>query len=317
MEIADSVISIRNTVHYILLQAKKEPDQFKRDDLAVAVTKLTNITDKLALVTENAPVVLQCISTAKRLAFTAMKYLQVKHSGENFIAQEKEFKSDVSLFKIHYSSLLSYCEKTTGKIPESKTRSDSSPERDTTTEIPTLQKSQSQPARNHRDPDPPRLSSPKEPINKPQHVRSNTLSSPSSVTTVKHTDPLLSHRGTPKTKHLNSNPDDWDTIEQELLGTINEDHSSTQTDKSKSPPISSPIPQLNRLRTSTFGEHSDLLELLLEQGLTPEMIINSTEEELLAVLEQSLLSDSDPGPKTNRNSTQELDARLAASISTK
>jgi len=93
----------------------------------------------------------------------------------------------------------------------------------------------------------------------------------------------------------NNSFDEWDSIERELLGTIQEDN------------VIIPSEKLNSNRLSTFGGQNDLLKILLQQGLTPEMILNSTEEELFLVLERSL---SDSVNIKEKSSTQEIDDRL-------
>jgi len=95
--------------------------------------------------------------------------------------------------------------------------------------------------------------------------------------------------------------DEWESIERELLGTIEEDNTFYPEKQSPSNP-----------RQSIVSERSDLLELLLQQGLTPEIILNASEEELLLVLERSLLSDQhSTTPLPQRRSTEDLENRLA------
>jgi len=335
LQIEQSVMSLRKTVHYILLQAKKESDNFRRDDLAVAIKKLTKITDTLAQATNNAPPALQCISTAKRLAFSAMKYLQVKHSGQNFIVQETEFKKDIALFKNHYTLLMNYCEKTGWKISEPPPKSTTPPDtksQSTGTNTPhhsgshqmkktpintpgsqPLVKALSEPANarfysESKSPESHGLMSSTE-----RESPSNTTHTPpgrssNNQTPVSHGSRVRNNNSPShyeRTSHQRTDSfDEWDSIEKELLGTIEEDNIITTAPISDRPSTS--------IRTSIVSERSDLLELLIQQGLTPEMILNSTEEELLLVLEQSLLSDNNSmQPKKKRQSTQDLEDRLA------
>lgn len=336
MEIEESVMSLRKTVHYILIQTKKDRDNFKRDDLALAIKKLTKITDILAQVTNNAPPAMQCISTAKRLAFSAMKYLQVKHSGQNFIVQETEFKKDVGMFKHHYTLLLNYCEKTTGRMPDLKSstggeiRSKTAvtphhsgshhikSQSNTATQSITPLKALSEPANNKiyiEKKSPEQLGSPPSENSRSankvgSNIKQPSIQSPVPNIHISHnsrirneiSSPSHYERNTPKTPARSEPMDEWDSIEKELLGTIDEDYLNSPAEKQNSS---------QSTRTSIVSDRSDLLELLLQQGLTPEMILNATEEELLLVLEKSLLSDDNPLPKTKRNSTQDLEDRLA------
>jgi len=318
-KIEESVVALRQAVHYILLQTKKDPSDYHRDDLYNAISKLTQIADTLTTVTKNASASLSCISYAKRLSFSAMKYLQIKHSGENFIAAEDEFKKDVSLFKVHYASLLLYCESTIGKIPDTKTsesrpvshfiKSEKSQTSHSLPESPTntlLHKSHSQPCTKTHNPSSQKEISPPDKNNRPPPVRSATVGSNVQTATPSH--PQLSKyrqtegkSGGPPTTALSSKSstnnsfDEWDSIERELLGTIQEDN------------VIIPSEKLNSSRLSTFGGQNDLLKILLQQGLTPEMILNSTEEELFLVLERSL---SDSVNIKEKGSTQEIDDRL-------
>jgi len=334
LQIEQSVMSLRKTVHYILLQAKKESDHFRRDDLAVAIKKLTKITDTLAQATNNAPPAMQCISTAKRLAFSAMKYLQVKHSGQNFIVQETEFKKDIALFKNHYTLLMNYCEKTGWKISDSKSTTPPDTKSQTSgtttphhsgshqikkTPVNTpgqspLVKSLSEPANarfysESKSPEPHGLmsstgkESPTNTTRTPPGRSSNNQTPISHGSRVRNNVNSPSHYERTQQHKRTESFDEWDSIEKELLGTIEEDNITTV-------PISD-RPSTS-IRTSIVSERSDLLELLIQQGLTAEMILNSTEEELLLVLEKSLLSDNTSlQPKTKRQSTQDLEDRLA------
>jgi len=313
-KIEESVVALRQAVHYILLQTKKNPSDYHRDDIYNAISKLTQIADTLSTVTKNASASLNCISYAKRLSFSAMKYLQIKHSGENFIAAEDEFKKDVSLFKVHYASLLLYCESTIGKIPDTKTsesrpvshfiKSEKSQTSHSLHESPTLPlKSFSQPCTKTPNLSSQKEISPPDKNNRPPPVRSATVGSNVQAATPSHPQ-LSKYRqtegksgGPPATalSSTNNSFDEWDSIERELLGTIQEDN------------VIIPSEKLNSNRLSTFGGQNDLLKILLQQGLTPEMILNSTEEELFLVLERSL---SDSVNIKEKSSTQEIDDRL-------
>jgi len=355
----DTVVSLRKTVHYILLQSKKDRDNFKREDLQLAIRKLTKILENLVLITQNAPQVLLCSSTAKRLAFSCMKLLQVKHSGQNFAVQDAEFKKDVGHFKKHYSALLSYVEKINGKIPDSKSITpDASPvisntgspvistpnRRVVATNSPPLPiqsltfsapvKTLSQPvvrtqadmgtntALNDRE----TLSSSstqehKAPRTPP--VRSNTVGCTVGTGNPSPPSPNLSERPlTPQTmrhhqsrfakqephpstvrahsKILQQNKtdqvsDEWELIEKELLGSIEEDRVTLpEADRLSHFQRETVITEevIDHPRKGSIAEHSDILEMLMQLGLSTEEILNASEDELLRVLEQSLLSDS-------------------------
>jgi len=104
-------------------------------------------------------------------------------------------------------------------------------------------------------------------------------------------------RPTVKSPPSSSTPDsldEWDSIERELLGTIEEDNVIIPKDK------------LNTDRLSSFGEYGNLLQVLLQNGLTAETILNSSEEELVQILERSNTAN-----KTKEKSNQEMEDRLS------